>query len=115
MNAALVFTYTRPAAGREALGMEAFVDSLTFFGKLAADDKTSEPMLYMSPASGSMMIIHGDGEFLHELIHTDDFMAMFMKASFSVPDIEYEIWDLGERVEQTIAIWGAKGAEFGLM
>jgi hypothetical protein len=115
VKAALVFTYTRPWAGRETMAMEAFSDALTFFGKLAADDKTSEPMLLMSTTGKSMMIVHGEREFLHELIHTDDFLAMYMKASFAVPDIGYDIWGFGEQVAEMMALWGAKGAEFGLM
>ena len=115
MKAALVFTYTRPWAGRETMAMEAFSDALIFFGKLAADDKTSEPMLYMSTTAGSMMIVHGDREYLEELIHTDDFLAMYMKASFAVPDISYEIWGFGEQVQEMMGLWASKGAEFGVM
>lgn len=115
MKAALVFTYTRPWAGRETMAMEAFSDALTFFGKLAADDKTSEPMLYMSTTAKSMMIVHGDREFLNELIHSDDFRSMYVKASFAVPDIGYEIWGFGDHVEEMMTLWGTKGAEFGLM
>ena len=95
--------------------MEAFSDALAFFGKLAADDKISGPMLYMSTTAKSMMIVHGDREYLHELIHTDDFLSMYMKASFSTPDIGYEVWGFGEHVEEMMALWSGKGAEFGLM
>jgi hypothetical protein len=115
VSAALVFTYTRPWPDRETLAMEAFADALTFFGKLAADDKCGEPLLYMSTKGNSMMIVHGEREFLSELIETDDFQAMYLKAAFSVPDIGYEIFGFAETVQETMTRWATKGVELGIM
>ncbi len=95
--------------------MEAFSDALDFFGKLAADDKCGQPMVYLGTTGAGMMIVHGEREFFGELIHGEEFRGMFVKAGFAVPDIAYEMWGFGDYVGEMMSFWAAKGAELGLM
>src|SRR3990172_11652424 len=98
MKAALMFTWTRPTAGREAKALESFTDALTFFGKLAADGKCGEPMVYLAPSGLGMMIIHGERETLFEIIGSDDFAKLYTKVTFTTPDVKYELVATGETV-----------------
>ena len=115
MKAAIMFTYTRPAPGREAKALEAFMDGLTFFGKLAADGKCGEPMVYLAPSGLGMMIIHGERETLFEIIGSDDFAKLYTKVTFTTPDIKYELVSAGETVQEQMQVWGAVGLELGYM
>ena len=115
MKAAIIFTYTRPAPGREATALEAFTDSFTFFGKLAADGKCGEPMVYLAPSGLGMMIIHGERETLFEITGSDDFHKLYDKASFAVPDVKFELVAAGEGVQEDMQVWGAVGMELGYL
>lgn len=115
MKAAIVFTYTRPAPGREAMALEAFTDSFTFFGKLAADGKCGEPMVYLASSGLGMMIIHGDREELFEITGSGDFHKLYDKASFAVPDVKFELVAAGDAVQEDMQIWGAVGMELGYL
>lgn len=115
MNAALVFTYGRPAPGREPMALEAFTDSFTFWGKLAADDKCDEPVAYLAPSGGGMMIIHGDRKMLLDIIDTADFRAVYFKAGFCVPDLDYKLLTAGDHVAEFMAAWASLGSEMGFM
>jgi len=79
MKAAIMFTWTRVTAGREAKALEAFTDSLTFWGKLAADGKCGEPMAYLAPSGLGTMIIPGHRETLFEIIGSDEFAKLYTK------------------------------------
>jgi len=115
MKAAIMFTWTRVTAGREAKALEAFTDSLTFWGKLAADGKCGEPMAYLAPSGLGTMIIPGHRETLFEIIGSDEFAKLYTKVTFSVPDIKYEIVAAGEGVQEQMQVWGAVGLELGYM
>ena len=115
MKAAIMFTYTRPAPGREAKALEAFTDGLTFFGKLAADGKCGEPMVYLAPSGLGTWIIPGYRESLFEIIGSDDFAKLYTKVTFAVPDIKYELVAAGEGVQEDMQMWGAVGLELGYM
>jgi hypothetical protein len=115
MKAAIMFTYTRPTAGREAKALEVFTDSMTFFGKLAADGKCGEPMVYLAPSGLGMMIIHGERETLFEITGSDDFAKLYNKATYAVPDVKFELIAAGEGVQEDMQVWGAVGLELGYM
>lgn len=115
MKAAAVFTYTRPWAGREAKAMEAFTDSLTFWGKKAADDVCDEPLAYLGPSGQGMMMIHGDREKLFEILNSDEFRMLYSKVTFAVPDVSYELFAFGEAVQEMMGTWAAVGSELGYM
>ena len=115
MKAAIMFTWNRSTPGREAQALEVFADSLTFFGKLAADGKCGEPMVYLAPSGPGTMIIHGHRESLFEILGSDEFAELYTKVTFSVPDIKYEIVAAGEGVQEQMQMWGAVGLELGYM
>ena len=115
MKAAIMFTWTRSTPGREAQALEVFTDSLTFWGKLAADGKCGEPMVYLAPSGLGMMIIHGERETLFEILGTDEFAKLYTKVTFSVPEIKYELVAAGEGVQEQMQVWGAVGLELGYM
>lgn len=115
MKTAIVFTYTRPTPGREAKALEAFTDSLTFFGKLAADGKCGEPMVYLAPSGLGMMIIHGERETLFEITGSEEFARLYNKASFAVPDVNFDLVAAGEGVQEDMQVWSSIGLEIGYM
>ncbi len=115
MDAALVFTYGRPAPGREPIAMEAFTDSFTFWGKLAADDKCDEPLAYLAPGGGGLMIIHGERKSLFDIVDTAEFRDIYFKAGFCVPDLDYELFVAGDKVMEFMADWARSGSELGFM
>ncbi len=115
MDAAIVFTYGRPAAGREKLGFEAFQDAMAFFEKKAIDGLCSHPVPYMFMDGGGMLIVHGDRERLYELTALDEFRTMYLKAGFSAPDLKYRIAALGDFAAEAMGAWAAVGADLGLM
>ncbi len=115
MKAAIVLTYGRPAPGRESKALEAFTDALTFFGKLATEDKCSEPMIYTGPSGRGMMIVHGDRRALLEIIDLEEFERHYLKAGFAVPDVAYELVAFGDRVQEVMQRWSSIGLEHGYM
>ena len=115
MKAALVFTYGRPAVGREAMAMDVFADSLVFWGKLAADGTCDEPMVYLRPDGGGMMIIHGERPALRNILDTEDFRRIYFRAGFAVPDLRYELLTAGDTVGEYMAFWAGLGSELGVM
>jgi hypothetical protein len=115
MKAAIMFTWNRATPGREAKALEMFTDSMTYFGKLAADGKCGEPMVYMAPSGLGMMIIHGEREALHGIIGSDEFAKLYSGVTFAVPDIKYELVAAGEGVQEQMQVWGAVGLELGYL
>jgi hypothetical protein len=115
VKAAIVFTYTRPWAGREPQAMQAFTDALTFWGKLAATDRCSEPIPYLGSSGTGMMIVHGDRDELFGILDTDEFRAMYSKVTYCVPDVRYELVAAGEGVQEMMTNWAAAGIELGFM
>jgi hypothetical protein len=114
VKSAIVFDYTRPHAGREALAFEVFGDALTFFGKLAADDKVDEPLVFMGNSGRGMMIIPGDTEILFDILHDEDFIRLVFRSGLAVPDLKYELMSFGERVKHQMDLWAdvSKELEF---
>lgn len=115
MKSAIIFSYTRPAVGREAKAMEGFTDAMTFFGKLAADGKCGEPMPYLAPSGRGMMIIHGEREALVEILGSEDFAKLYMKVTFAAPDITYEMVSAGEGVLDVMQAWSSVGLDLGYL
>ena len=113
MNSALVFTYTRAFPGREEQAFEAFQDAMTFFGKLAVDGKCLEPEVFIGPFGKGVMVIKGDRDQLRWILDSEDFMPMYMKAAYAVPDIGYELYYFGDDVIELMGIWSTVGKELG--
>lgn len=115
MDSAIIFTYSRAAAGRESMALQSFADAMAFFGKFASDGKCEEPLTLMAPSGHSFMIIPGSYEDLTYLVRLDEFRELFTKAVFAVPDLGYEIASYGEGVQAYMARWARVGGELALM
>ena len=115
VDSAIVFTYTRPHPGREIAAYEAFEDGLTFFGKLAADGKCLEPEVFSGPFGKGAFVIKGELVYLREILDSDDFKRFYLKATFSVPDIGFEIYAFGEGVTDWMDLWSTIGKELTYM
>ena len=113
-NAALMLSYTKPVAGREAKAMEVFADALTIYGKLAADGKCAEPEVFHHLVGGGMFIIRcEDIEAAVELLELDEVRHLFDEAVFTVEDFDVEIMVTGERRMGNMSLYTAIGTELG--
>jgi len=115
VKAAIVFHYSRPHPGREAMAFETFGDALGFFGKLAADGACEMPVSYLPPAGGGMMIVHGDRERLLGIIGSEDFINMYYRAGFGVRELTYELTVTGDDAVAAMELWASAGSELGVM
>lgn len=111
MKGALVIDYTRPHAGREALALASFEDGLTFFEKLAADDKIDEPMVFMGSSGRGFMIAVGEREVLLEITQSEEFFRLMFRAGLAVPDVRFELMMFGEEVRAQMRLWGEVARE----
>ena len=115
MEAAIVFRYGRPAAGREKLAFEAFGEALGFFGKKASDGVCQAPVAYMGPSGGGTLIVGGERASLTRMAAAEDFSRMFLKAGYAVSDLTYEIMLTGNDAVSQMGLWAKVGSELGLM
>ena len=115
MQAAIVFHYGRPSAGREKLAFEAFQEALKFFGTRAGDGLCEAPVAYMSPSGGGMLVVAGERMALGEIAAGEDFARMYLKAGYAVPDLTYEIMQTDEDAVSQMGLWASVGSELGLM
>ncbi|HZD24543.1 MAG TPA: hypothetical protein VE569_14255 [Acidimicrobiia bacterium] len=114
MDSAIVFTFTRPAPGREAKAFDAFTEAQTFFGAFTSGNQC-EVINVMSPSGTGYLIVPGKFEDLTELIRTDEFLELYTKTVFAVPDVSYEIGAYGEGVAEWMARWARIGGELALL
>lgn len=115
MDSAILFSWTRPAVGREAQAFEAFTASQTFFATKAHEGLCGEPMNFIGTSGLGMMMVPGDYEHLMSLTRLEEFREMYMKTVFAVPDISYEIGAFGEGVQDAMARWARVGGELALI
>ncbi len=115
MDSAILFTWTRPAVGREAQAFEAFTGAQTFFGTKAHEGLCGEPFNFIGTSSLGMMLVPGEYEQLMSLVRLEEFREMYMKTVFAVPDISYEIGAFGEGVQDAMARWARVGTELALI
>jgi hypothetical protein len=115
MDAALVFTYSRPIPGREAKALSSFMEALSFFGKLATDGRCGEPMIFSGQSGKGMFVVPGDRDRLNEILQGDDFMWIYLKTTFTTPDIGYELFMFGDAVTEMYTAWSKAGAELAYM
>lgn len=115
-NAALVFSYGVPVPGRENAALANFADAQTFFGKLAADDKCSEPEIFHHGYGGGMMIIKAESpEILHEILLMDDGRKLISTASFTSTGFKYEMYNTGEFLMDSMVLYSGIGTELGYL
>ena len=115
-DAAIILRYNGPSRGREAKALEVFADSLTFFGKLAADGVCAEPEVFHHLVGGGMMIVKTENaEKALAILHMEDMRRILDIALFSVDGFELEIMITGEEVMQNVGFYGQIGTELGYM
>lgn len=115
MDSALVFTYTRPVAGREAAAFEVFQDAFAFFGKLAAEGKCLEPEVFVGPFAKGIMVVKGSRGDLYAITSSDEFQKFYLKAGYAVKDIGFEMYYFGDAVTELMGLWSTVGTELGYM
>lgn len=115
MDSAIVFTYTRAAPGREDKAFDLFTEAMAFFGTAAHEGKCGEPINFMGTTGTSLMIIPGEHHALSELTHTDEFLDLYTKTIYAVPDIAYQLGSFGEGVQNQMARWARIGGELALI
>ncbi len=115
VDSALVFTYTRPAVGREKEAFAVFQDAATFFGKLAADGRCLEPEFFVGPFAKGILVVKGSHDDLLEIAQSEDFIKFYLRAGYAVKDIGYELFYFGERVTEIMGLWATVGQELGYM
>jgi hypothetical protein len=115
VDSAIVFTFTRPAPGREAKALEAFTEAQAFFGTKAHDGFCGEPFNFLGTSGAGLMIVPGEYDKLWGLIGTDEFLDLYMKTVFAVPDISFELGAYGSGVQDWMARWTRVGGELALI
>jgi hypothetical protein len=115
MDSAILFTFTRSAPGREAQAFEAFTESMTFFGTEAHAGHSGEPITFMGPTGLNLIIVPGEFAGLSKLVRSDEFLELYTKAAFAVPDIGYQIGPYGQGVQDFMARWARVGTELALI
>jgi hypothetical protein len=115
MDSAIVFTYTRAAPGREEKSLQAFTEGMAFFGTAAHDGKCGEPITFMGTDGHSLIIVPGEWKALTELVRSDEFLELYTKSVFAVPDIGYRLGAFGEGVQEYMARWARVGNELALL
>ena len=111
-NAALIFSYGTPVAGREGKAMEVFANALTLLGTLSADGQCSAPEVFHHLIGGGMMIVKTETfEMAHEILETEDVRMMLDTAVFTVNDFDVEIRVTGEKLMSNMSLYTAIGTE----
>ena len=115
-DAAIILKYEGPTRGREAKALEVFSDSITFFGKLAADGVCAEPEVFHHLVGGGMMIVKTENaERALSILRMDDMRRILNIALYTVDGFEIEIMITGEELIQNVGFYGQIGTEHGYM
>lgn len=115
MDSAIVFSYSRPAPGREAKAFESFTEAQTFFGTQAHEGNCGEPLNFIATSGENLMIVPGEFEALHKLLRTDEFQDLYLKATYSTPDLGYRLGAFGAGAQESMARWARAGSELQLI
>lgn len=69
-----------------------------FFEKKATEGRSTEIEWFLSPSGPfHFTMVKGDYEFLHELMDTDEFLALQSKGSLLLDDYHYYLYGTGDR------------------
>lgn len=115
MDSAIVFTFTRAAPGRESHAFESFTEAQAFFGTKAHEGLCGEPINFLGTSGTGLMIVPGLYDELWKLIRTDEFLDLYTKTVFAVPDVSFEIGAYGKGVQDWMARWAKVGGELALI
>jgi hypothetical protein len=116
-DAALVTTWGGGIAGREAKGLEVFMDALTFWGKQAADGRCSQPeVMFAEDGSNGMLIVRGRSDALREIVESEEGEKLITKAQMIVQDLRSHWYYTGdEETQRATRILAEAGNELGYM
>jgi hypothetical protein len=115
-NAALVFSYGLPIAGREAAALESLADGQVFFGKMAADGRCAEPEVFHHGYGGGMMIVKAETPAaLHDILMMDEARKLITGAMFTTTNFHYEMFLTGEELADGMARYAGVGTELGYL
>jgi hypothetical protein len=115
MDSAILFTWTQATPGREAKALEAFTEAMAFFGTAAHEGRCGDLVNFMGPSGHSYLLIPGEYEALWNLIRTDEFRDLFIKALYAAPDTAYELGAYGQGVQDLMARWAKVGKDLALI
>lgn len=115
MDSAIVFTYTRAVPGREEKAFEAFTEAMAFFGTKAHEGFCEDPINFMGTTGESFLIVPGEYRALADLMYTDEFLDLYTRALYAVPDIGYQLGAYGQGVQDWMARWTRVGGELALL
>ena len=114
MDTALVFTWTRPVVGREAMVLELWPETKEFFGKLAADGKCTEIETFFSPSAPfNFAIVRGPLVSILEIVDSDAYRILASKYMFVLEDWHYYTYVTGDQTETFIDRYATVGGELG--
>jgi hypothetical protein len=116
-DVALVTTWGQSVRGREAKSLEVFMDALTFWGKLAADGKCSQPeAFYADDASNGILIVKGKSDVLREIQESEEYEKLVSKAQLIVDDLKVHTYVTGDdEITRGTRIFAEAGNELGYM
>jgi hypothetical protein len=98
-----------PVPGREGKALQNFADAQTSFGKLAADDKCSEPEIFHHGVGGGMPIVKAESpEILHEILLTEEAWKIISTASFTSAGFWCEMYNTGENLMDSMMLFGSR-------
>lgn len=115
IDSAILFTYTRPAPGREAQALDLFTEAMAFFGTAAHEGKCEEPQTFMGTSGHSFIIVPGEFMALSDLTMSEEFRELYTKVVFAAPDVAYELGPYGQGVQDYMARWARIGNELALL
>jgi hypothetical protein len=116
MDTALVFTWTRPMAGRESQVVDYWPESSDFFAKLAAEGKCSELEGFFSPSAPfNFAIVRGQLVSILEILDSEEFRKLATKGMFLLEDWHYYTCVTGEQTQPFIDRYATVGSELGYL
>lgn len=111
MKYAYVVTWKGPVTGREMKALEYGAEVQTYWGKLAAEGKCSEPEMFFFPQGHGMWMIKGEFQTLEELWLTDESQHLLAKGYWLLEDFGYEFARTGDSADQYMVDFADVGKE----
>jgi hypothetical protein len=93
------------------------MDFLTYWGKLAADGKVSEPESYFSYDGGhGFGIVKGRSDVLQQALESEEYEKVINKAQLTVQDLRQELYVTGdEEIQRGMRIFTEAANELGYL
>ena len=106
-NAAVYIRWGRPTTGRETKSLEVFSHALEYYGTLKAKGKITEFRTYFATNGaladfGGFMLLEGTVAQCRDLVDSDDFQKILVKAHHVVDNLELVHMSMGDEIHKTI-------------